>query len=573
MLVKQFKKSLRWRIAILFSGLILILFTTALLVVNKQNIRNAEANIESDLRVTKDVFLRLVENRTQSLQDIARPATSDHAFRQAFSESHAPTMISAMKNLVSRINNISTDTMLLVDFDGKVIASTLDELTPGSDNPWPWLVEERAINDDRLEASGTVLINDHPHQVIVAPLLIPDPEAWIILGFSIDDDFAREIANIALTDISVYSQELETNSYRLHASSLHNTIKHVLFKDLAHDLLALEVLQKHQSQEEDYLSLSIELDQTPDSDIGVAIHGSLDKELKPYEQLNLALLIIFSFGLIFSVIGTLAISRSITEPIKNLNISVAAIGRGEYAARAKDSRQDEIGELAKAVNIMAGGLEEKEKVRNLLGKVVSNEVAEELLNNEIELGGEEREASILFCDIRNFTSLSETMPPSDLLNLLNRYFDRVTSVIDDQQGIVDKYIGDAVMAVFGVPIPRPNHAELAVNAALGMIETLEEFNKEISAELGIKLNFGIGINTGKAVAGNMGSESRMNYTLIGDTVNLASRLEALTKNYNTPILVSAATANAVKTVDWIDLGDTKVKGKAEKVRVFKPAQT
>lgn len=572
MLIRLFKQSLRWRIAILFSGLILILFTTALLVVNQENIRNAEANIESDLRVTAEVFRRLIDSRIQSLKDIARPATSDHAFRQVYSEGHVPTIISAMNNLVSRITNISTDTMLLVDFDGKIIASTVDSLNPGANNPWPWLIE-RAEADDRLEASGSVLIDGFPHQIIVVPLLIPDPEAWVVIGFAIDDDFAKEIARIALTHISVYSQSEQDSVYKLHSSSLQQTIRDALFEDMAENMLGLGQLQKHQFNKENYLSLNIELDQTPDSTISVAIHGSLDQELKPYEQLNIALLTIFAFGLLFSAAGTFAISRSITDPIANLNRSVAAIGRGDYAVRAKDSREDEIGDLAKAVNIMAAGLEEKEKVRNLLGKVVSNEIAEELLNNEIELGGEEREVSILFCDIRGFTSLSETMAPAELLNLLNRYFNRITGVIEANQGVVDKYIGDAVMALFGAPIARPNHAELAVNAAIGMVRALEDFNREIQAELGIQLNMGIGINTGKAVAGNMGSESRMNYTLIGDAVNIASRLEGLTKTYQTAIIVSGSTAEAVKTIQWQDLGQAEVKGKSLQIQLFKPAQT
>jgi len=576
MLVKRFKQSLRWRIAILFSGLILVLFTTALLVVNQQNIRNAETNIESDLQVTVGVFRRLIESRTQSLQDIARPATSDHAFRQVFGEGHAPTLISAMQNLVSRITNIPAETMLLVDFDGNIIASTNNKFLPGTANPWPWLID-RAEQDDHLEASGAILINGHPHQVIISPLLIPDPEAWVILGFAIDDNFAQEIARIALTHISVYSQT-DAEAHKLHASSLRGAVRNVLFEDISRDLLKMgnfekEKLQKHQSLDESFLSLNIELDKTPNSKIGVAIHGSLDRELEPYEQLNIALIIIFALGFLFSAIGTFFISRSITDPIKNLSISVASIGKGNYAARATENREDEIGSLAKTVNIMAEGLEEKETVRNLLGKVVSNAVAEELLSNKIELGGEEREVSILFSDIRNFTSLSETIPPSDLLNLLNRYFERITSVIDNQQGIVDKYIGDAVMAVFGAPISRPDHAELAVKTALDMLDALDTFNNEIKDELGIELVCGIGINSGRAVAGNMGSESRMNYTLVGDTVNLASRLEELTKTYNTPILVSSATANAVNNIEWIDLGRAKVKGKSGQVQIFKPAQT
>lgn len=568
MLARRFKESLRWRIAILFSGLILVLFTTALLVVNQQNLRNAEANIESDLRITAGVFQRLIKSRTQSLQDIAKPATSDHAFRQVFGEAHTATLVSAMNNLISRITNISTGTMLLLDFDGKVIASTNEVFMAGSTNPWPWLID-RAENNDLLESSGTVLIEGHPHQLIVAPLLIPDPEAWVILGFSIDDVFAKEISQIALTNISIYSKSSD-GALSLHASSLEDNIKEPLFDDLAHQLVSIGTLKKHRTLNENFLSFNFNLDKTPQASIDVAIHGSLDKELEPYQQLSLALIVIFTLGLVFSAIGTLTISRSITEPIKLLNRSVTAIGSGDYAVRLMETRKDEIGSLAKAVNIMAGGLEEKEKVRDLLGKVVSNQVADELLKNDIELGGEEREASILFSDIRNFTGLSEQMAPADLLNLLNRYFDKITSIIEAHNGIVDKYIGDAVMAVFGAPIASEDHAADAVKSALEMLIALQKFNTEIQQELGIELSIGIGICTGKAVAGNMGSESRMNYTVIGDTVNTASRLEGLTKHFATQLIVSASTAKAAEFVEWQDLGFTAIKGKTQKVQIFCP---
>ncbi|WP_353413503.1 adenylate/guanylate cyclase domain-containing protein [Arenicella sp. 4NH20-0111] len=570
MLRTRFKKSLRWRIAILFSGLILVLLTTALLVVNQQNIKNAESNIESDLAVTAGVFQRLISNRTQSLQDIAKPATSDHAFRQVFGEGHTPTMVSAMNNLVSRISNVSTGTMLLIDFDGQVIASTNEKFNTGEPNPWPWMVE-RAENNDLLESSGTVLIDNRPYQLTVSPLLIPDPEAWVILGFAIDDEFAKEISQIALTDVSVYSS---TDNQRpmLHASSLDEQIRASLFSDFTTKIRSLGRLIKHETRGENFLSLNFSLDKTPLTQIDVAIHGSLDKELVPYQQLSLALVVIFTLGLVFSAIGTFTISQSITEPIQQLNQSVSAIGDGDYGVRVGESREDEIGSLAKAVNIMAVGLEEKERVRNLLGKVVSNQVADELLNNDIELGGEEREASIMFSDIRNFTGLSETMPPADLLNLLNRYFNRITSVIEENNGIVDKYIGDAVMAVFGAPIRSEDHASHAVKSALGMVVALKEFNQELKEELGIELEIGIGISSGKAVAGNMGSESRMNYTLIGDTVNTASRLEGLTKEYDTPIIVSAHTATAASEYDWADLGLTSVKGKVKKIQIFTPSE-
>jgi len=568
MLIRKFKQSLRWRITILFSGLILVLFSTALFVVNTQNISNAEANIESDLRVTIGVFSRLIDSRTKSLRDIAKPATSDHAFRQVFSDGHTSTIVSAMNNIVSRLNGFSSANMLLVDYDGNVIASSQARYHAGSPNPWPWLID-RAEQNPRLESSGIVMINRRLYQMIVAPLLIPDPEAWVVFGFPIDDEFADEISKIALTDLSVHSKS-SSGKYQLHASSLEPNIKADISAERDSLFATTGKLHRHKADGENYLSLNTELEKTPNDIVKLAIHGSFDKELEPYKRLNVALISIFGVGLAFSALGTVVISRSITGPISDLNASVAAIGEGDYSTRAKTDRHDEVGMLAYAVNGMAEGLEEKERVRNLLGRLVSNDVAEELLKNDIELGGEEKEVTVLFCDIRDFTSLSESMPPSELLNLLNRYFTRLTAIIESHHGVVDKYIGDEVMAVFGAPVENRNHAGQAVAAAREILQALSIFNREIEHELSTTLNIGIGINTGTAVAGNIGSQSRMNYTVIGDVVNTASRLEGLTKEFNTPLVVSSETALATPEVKWRDLGKAMVKGKSEKLRIYTP---
>jgi adenylate cyclase len=160
------------------------------------------------------------------------------------------------------------------------------------------------------------------------------------------------------------------------------------------------------------------------------------------------------------------------------------------------------------------------------------------------------------------------MRPCELLVLLNRYFTKVTTIIEAHNGVVDKYIGDEIMAVFGAPIESQDHAQQATTAAIEILEALKAFNQEIIDELGFELRIGIGINTGIAVAGNIGSQSRMNYTVIGDSVNTASRLEGLTKEFGVPLIVSASTAKATPLIPWRDLGTVGVKGKAEKLQVF-----
>ena len=152
-----------------------------------------------------------------------------------------------------------------------------------------------------------------------------------------------------------------------------------------------------------------------------------------------------------------------------------------------------------------------------------------MIKSDVQLGGEEKEISILFTDLRGFTSLSENRAPGDVLDFLNEYLTRMTAVIDRHGGVVDKYIGDAIMALFGAPLELPDHATRAVACALEMIEELEQCNNAFHARGWPQLAMGVGVHTGKVVVGNMGSKDRLNYTAIGDGVNLASRLESATK--------------------------------------------
>ena len=186
--------------------------------------------------------------------------------------------------------------------------------------------------------------------------------------------------------------------------------------------------------------------------------------------------------------------------------------------------RDELGTLAEAFNEMTHGLLLKETYRGVLDKVVSREIADELLKGEITLGGETRRVATLFADVRGFTAFSEGMEPQRVISLLNEMMQRASDAIDAEGGVVDKYVGDAVMAVFGAPMSRGADAERAVRAALRIRESLDALNAERVRQGEAPLGMGIGINVGPAVAGNMGSTGRLNYTVLGESVNVASRL-------------------------------------------------
>ncbi|HEY2497340.1 MAG TPA: adenylate/guanylate cyclase domain-containing protein [Candidatus Angelobacter sp.] len=217
--------------------------------------------------------------------------------------------------------------------------------------------------------------------------------------------------------------------------------------------------------------------------------------------------------------------------------------------------------------------------RSALERFLSPEVVEMVVANpDIRLGGVNREVTVMFADIRGFTTMSEDMEPGRVVEILNEYFTRVTDVIFDNGGTLDKYIGDAVMAVFGAPISKGNDAAAAVNSAIQIQRLLVELNRDAAARQWPELRVGIGINTGNAIAGNIGSPRRLDYTVVGDSVNTAQRL--MTNAAGGQVLISESTAKKLdRNFDMERLPELKVKGRSESVPVFrvswaeKPATT
>jgi adenylate cyclase len=183
---------------------------------------------------------------------------------------------------------------------------------------------------------------------------------------------------------------------------------------------------------------------------------------------------------------------------------------------------------------------------------------------------ESRELTVMFADVRDFTSISEAMQPKDLSHLMNEYLTPMTRVIHTNQGTIDKYMGDAIMAFWGAPMHYPDHAKRAVETALKMIETLAELNKTFKAKGWPELRIGVGMTTGVMSVGDMGSEFRRAYTVMGDAVNLSSRLEGLTKEYRVQILVSEMTRDAVPDFVYLELDRVRVKGKEKPVGIYEP---
>ena len=221
-----------------------------------------------------------------------------------------------------------------------------------------------------------------------------------------------------------------------------------------------------------------------------------------------------------------ALGKRIYEPIDQLVDASRAIGNGEYKFRFKERRDDELGQLMSAFNDMAEGMLEKSQVMDALSRYVSPGVAKEILANlnEVELSGKRIDGTVIFADIAGFTQIAEEIGPEEIVSILNKYFSLITRACELNHGMVDKYLGDGIMLVFGAPQPDENHRFHAISCALLMQRLVDHENTQREQHGLFPIKFKIGINSGLMLAGNMGSRERMEYTVVGDAVNLASRL-------------------------------------------------
>ena len=282
------------------------------------------------------------------------------------------------------------------------------------------------------------------------------------------------------------------------------------------------------------------------------------------ENLRLLQIFILSASVITSIGLAIFTTRSITNPLDALRKAMGRVKRNDLDTRISVTTNDELGYLGENFNQMTAELRQKEMLRDLLNIYVSPEVAQEALTHGTKLGGELIECTVLFSDIRGFTSISESLPPDELMSLLNRYMSMMVEVIVENGGMVNKFGGDSLLAIFGTPLnPADNHAAQAVRSAQAMFKALDIFNQEVNSP---HLQIGVGIATGSVVAGNIGGRERIEYTVIGDTVNLASRLEGKTKEIEGNTLISAETyEQAFQTITFQaeHLPNISVKGKKE----------
>lgn len=277
-------------------------------------------------------------------------------------------------------------------------------------------------------------------------------------------------------------------------------------------------------------------------------------------------------GVALAVLLATFLADSVASPLRQLQQAMHGVEQGHLDVACPVVSNDEIGAVTEGFNRMVAGLREREWIRETFGKYVSPQVRDEILAGRTDLAGVQCEVTILFADLRGFSTWAESSPAVEVVQGLNAYFTEMDIAIRAHGGLVLQFIGDEIEAVFGAPLADPHHADHAVGAALAMQSRLEAWNRVRRSNGERELQHGIGIHSGTVLAGNIGSTERMSYTLVGDAVNVASRIETLNKEFGSRILVSSATRDRLSDASGLQaLPSVLVKGRSAEVQVYRLA--
>ena len=299
---------------------------------------------------------------------------------------------------------------------------------------------------------------------------------------------------------------------------------------------------------------------TTDSSSGHAIIATL----------LIQILFIASSGGLAALFLSLIVSKSVSDPIQKMEGAMQEVARGNLDVHIDVVSNDEIGALGEGFNGMIHSLKESESIKESFGKYISEEVRDEILSGRVPLDGEMKRATLLFSDLRDFTPFVESTHPKQVVTIMNQYFTEMARAIEDHQGLILQFVGDEIEAVFGAPVPYDDHPDMALRAALDMQKRLVALNEKLCAQNVKPLRHGIGIHTGAVLAGIIGSKERSSYALVGDTVNLASRIQGLTKEFSCEMILSQTTHDLITgSYKMEELPAMQVKGKSREVMIYK----
>lgn len=517
-----------------FSVPLLVLLALTLWLVQLAGTQQVERILTAHLLGTGRIVQRFIAKERERLRATSVELARDFALKPAIATYDPATLTSVAVNYRDRIG---VDLLWITDESGKLLGDSSGRRAAAEPQDLAPIQELYADADAGLaviELDGELL------QMVVVPVLAPDVIGYLVLGSIIGDATAEQLKSDSGSHVTFLTSE------RVFASSWPQAQRSTLFPNGRAGPSLFEAANGNaflaERRGERFLSIRTALPSRLPLPLFVLVQDSYDEALAPVRALRHRIALIGLGSVLLTVLLSTLLAKSITAPIGALAAAMGDVLNGNFARRIHLRRRDEIGYLASSFNEMVIGLARGEWIKDTFGRFVSREVADAVLEGRVSLEGERREVTILFQDLRGFTSLSERTDPADLVALLNQFFTEVVAAVEEQGGVVRQFTGDGVMALFGAPQRYEDSAERAVRAAIGMVRRISLLNQRLEQNGKPPLRVGIGVHTGSVIAGQIGPDKRVEYGVVGDPVNVASRIEGLTKELNATILVSSETA-------------------------------
>ena len=578
-----------------FGLLIIVIIALVLQTVNTTIDSVSQVRIENDLQSAQKVFEDFAEIKRKAKSEAAASLIKFHPVLRAILGSHGsnsedlfgdqPAASSEDLNLkifstvepldIYQNSDIFAITdekanLLFTKVDPKISKIDLSNLEivkmalSGNETVTHWGSEQASLGQYSLLPK---LKDPTVFEVFVKPIVFgSEIKGLMIVGFSISSEDLQELQKVTRAKIS----------FSINGKIYGDTIGIPENID--------EILAKKQDNlieikrgDESILSFVSPLKQSGGSTAASIIYRSKTEELSFYTKLKSTLNWIGLAAILIALLLAVFISGGVTQSIRELMSGIQQVLQGNLNHLVKVQSKDEFSLLADEFNLMTGGLREKEMIKSTFKRYVSPRIVNLLLEDrqKLNLGGDKRRLIIYFADIAGFTSLSEKLSPEATIEFLNTYLSNVSKVIENEEGIIDKFIGDAVMAYWIVPPNVTDYEKLVCRVALKHCQIVKSLKEEYNVNsTDFDFDVRIGLHSGDAIMGNIGSTERMDFTVIGDNVNLASRLESINKHYGSRIIVSEETFNGAKS-DFIfrELDKIRVVGKSQAIKIFELVAT
>jgi adenylate cyclase len=527
------RRRLRAKIFLPFSALVLAVLLSTLWLVTGAVSRQVEGDLRRRLIITGDVFRGRVAERAQRLLATMQLVADDFALKRAIATYDPDTLESVATNYRRRAG---TDALWITNESGRVLAGRGSDGAAAST-----LASIRPLSDTLRTAAAGMAISElegELYELVAVAVVAPrDPIGFLVAGERIDSRTAAQLQRETGSEVSFVTGE------RVFASSWPEEKQLVLFPGGRPASLFPSVARPTflaRLGDERLLSILVPVDAALDQPLYALVQQSYDTALAPLHALRRRIVLIGAVALFGALIVGAALAGGIASPLRVLVAAMRDVLAGNYQRRLEIGREDEIGFLADSFNEMVSGLEERERIKDTFGRFVSRDIANVLLDGRVSLEGERREVTILFQDTRGFTAIADRTDPGALVRMVNRLFTAMVAAVESEGGVIKEFTGDGVMALFGAPVVHDDDPDRAVRAALAMLARLPALNAELCGEGLAEVRIGIGVHCGEVVAGRIGPDERAEYTVIGDPVNVASRIEGLTKETGATLLVSAA---------------------------------